>query len=177
MVNEPLHKKEHMKILPSDHYQMLVTYAPLPCLTDLIEEFGDYKVSIVYDGRTWKIYPVCVNMDRTPDERTFFLHDVGRDWEWQERIAWGLAQRTPVAPNGYRPATPEEMYEFSKAHPELVDYVALGSFTWLDFDQRCVASVLNCDGTRHFSCLLLRWVFEARYKILFVVSTEKEVST
>ena len=124
--------------LPPHHYRVRMTYAPMPSLADLKVEFGKDNVSDIFDGREWELHSSCVGMDRTPGERIFFVHDVSRDWEREEQIAWGLAQRTAAAPNGYRPATHDEEYEFQKAHPKLLNYVALGSSA-LDDGYRFVA--------------------------------------
>lgn len=126
--------------LPPNHYRVHVTYAPLPSINALKKEWGKDNVSVIFDGRPFNFHASCVGMDRTPGVRTFYVHDAGGDWESEEQIAWGLAQRNAVAPNGYRPATHEEFYEFTMAHPELLDFVGLSSFA-LDGGFRCVARV------------------------------------
>jgi hypothetical protein len=129
-----------MAELPPNHYRVPVTYAPVPSMDALKKEWGKDNVSVIFDGRPFNFHASCVGMGRTPGEKTFYVHDIGHDWESEERIAWGLKQRNAAAPNGYRPATHEETYEFAKAHPELVDFVGLGSFAAGD-DRRCVALV------------------------------------
>ncbi|MFA6447184.1 MAG: hypothetical protein WCW31_02900 [Patescibacteria group bacterium] len=125
--------------LPANHYRVYVSYAPMPSLVDLEKEFGEKNVSVIFDGREWKLEFSCVGMDRTPGEKVFLVHDFGRAWECEEAITWGLEQRTAVAPKGYRPATHEEGYEFQKAHPELFNFVAPGSFAVAGDDVRYVA--------------------------------------
>jgi len=152
--------------LPADHYRVYVSYAPMPSLADLKKEFGEKNVSDIFDGRTWELHASCVGMSRTPGDKIFFFHDVGRAWEREERIAWGLAQRTAVAPNGYRPATHDEEYEFQKAHPELLDYVALGSST--PFVRRYVARVWCNGGQRILDDRWIGFGFGARNRVLLV---------
>ena len=153
--------------LPTDHYRVRLTYAPMPSLASLKAEFGEDRVSIIFDGRAWELHKSCEGMDRTPGERTFCLHDAGRDWEREERIEWGLAQRTATAPNGYRPATHDEEIEFSRAHPELMDYVALGSSP-LHGGHRGVAYVWSGGGQRVLGINWLGHRFGARIRGLFV---------
>jgi hypothetical protein len=114
-------------VLPPDHYRVRLAYNPLPLFEALKTEFGENSVSHIFDGRPFELNASCVDMDRTPGDRICYLHSAGRNWRREERIIWGLTQRNEVAPNGYRPAIHEEEYEFYRAHPELVDYVALGS--------------------------------------------------
>lgn len=123
--------------MPSDHYRIRVAHAPLPSLEALKDEFGENNVSSIFDGRPFELHSSCTDMDRTPGDRIFYTHRVGRNWRREELIAWGLEQRSAVAPNGYRPAIPEEMYEFYKAHLELVSYVALGSSTLFGAHASC----------------------------------------
>lgn len=132
--------------LPANHYSVRMTYAPMPSFADLKKEFGEDNVSVIFDGREWKLDSSCVGMDRTPGYKVILAKNFGRRWESEEAIAWGLAQRTAVAPNGYRPLTHEEKYEFQKAHSELFNLVALGSFT-LRGGVRCVAYLWR-DGNR-----------------------------
>jgi hypothetical protein len=106
-------------------------------------------------------------MSRTLGDKVFLVHDVGREWESEERIAWGQAQRTPVAPNGYRPATHDEEYEFQKSHPELTNLVALGSSTVYD-DHRVVAVVWSGAGRRILGSNWFSNGWHARYRVLFV---------
>ena len=154
-------------VLPVDHYRVHVTYAPMPSIADLKKEFGENSVSVIYDGREWELHTSCDGMSRTPGDRIFFYHDVGRAWEREEQIAWGLAQRTAVAPNGYRTATHDEEYEFQRAHPELVDYVALGDSALLDGRFRYVADVWGFEG-QHIGGGLIDVSFHARFRVLFV---------
>ena len=113
--------------LPPDHYRVFMPYTDFPHLADLRKEF-DLIDDFVFDGRPWELHPSCVGLSRTPGDRIFFLHNPGESWDPEEQIVWGLAHRTAVAQNGYRPVTHDEEYEFQKAHPELLCYVALGSF-------------------------------------------------
>lgn len=133
--------------LPPNHCRVPVTYAQMPSIDALKKEWGKDNVSVIFDDRPFNFHASCVGMDRTPGERTFYVHDAGGDWESEEQIAWGAKQRNAAAPNGYRPATHEETYEFAKAHPELVDYVGLGSFA-MDDDRRNVAHVWRHAGQR-----------------------------
>lgn len=131
--------------LPADHYRVRVTYAPMPSMDELKKEWGEDNVStIVDDGRPFMLHASCVNMDRTPGEKVFYVHDAGRCWESKEQIARGAKRRNAAAPNGYRPATYEETYEFAKAHPWLADFVGLGSFVVVGAD-RYVARVWRND--------------------------------
>lgn len=132
-------------ILPPDHYRVHVTYAPMPPIDALKKEWGKDNVSDIFDGRPFTLHDSCVGMDSTPGEKIFYLHDAGGGWESEEQIAWGEKQRSAIAPDGYRPATELETYEFAMAHPELVKFVGLGSFAMYDGD-RYVAGVW-----RHFS--------------------------
>lgn len=157
----------NVNTLPKNHYRVRLTYAPMPSLAELRKEFGKNNVSDIFDGREWELHSSCVGMDRTPGEKVFYVHEVGRNWEREEQIAWGLKQRNPAAPNGYRPATHDEEYEFSKAHPELVDYVGLGDSA-LDGDRRFVASVWQGDGQRVLDDYWLDYGFSSGYRVLFV---------
>lgn len=127
----------------------------------------DWDVTDILDGRPFKLHVSCQNMDRTPGERVFYVHDAGGDWEREKMIAWGLKQYNTVAPNGYRPATHEETYEFAVAHPELVDFVGLGSSALVG-KERYVAFVWSNDGQRSLDggWIVDRWYREAR--VLFV---------
>jgi hypothetical protein len=153
--------------LPSNHYRVHVAYAGMPSLEELKREWGENNVSFIFDGRPFALHASCQGMDRTPGEKIFYLHDPGREWESEERIAWGLRQRNRVAPNGYRPATHEEEYEFAKAHPDLADFVGLGSFA-LNDGTRCVAGVWRGGGRR----ILGRYWFDdgwlRGHRVLFV---------
>jgi len=153
--------------LPADHYSVRVTYAPMPSFADLKKEFGEDNVSVIFDGREWKLDSSCVGMDRTPGEKIFLVKDFGRGWESEEAIAWGRDERTSVAPNGYRPATHEEEYEFQKAHPEIFNLVALGSFA-LDGDIRCVAYLWSDGYRRCLDCGKFDGEWVASYRCLFV---------
>jgi len=153
--------------LPANHYRVHLTYAPMPSLADMKKEFGKNNVSDIFDGREWELHSSCVGMDKTPGEKVFSLHDVGRSWEREEQIAWGLAQRTAIAPNGYRSPTHDEEYEFQKAHPELSNYVALGSSAQLD-GGRCVAYVWSGGGQRIFGRYWVDDRFGAGRRVLFV---------
>ena len=155
------------KSLDANHYLVPVTYAPLPSFAELEKEFRKGNVSDVFDGRAWETHSSCVGMDRTRGEKVFYVHDVGRDWEREEQIAWGLAQCTAAAPNGYRPATREETYEFAKAHPELVDFVGLGSFAMYD-GRPCVARVWGHGGRRILDGDWIDSRFRAGVRVLFV---------
>ncbi|MBU0540489.1 hypothetical protein KKF59_01735 [Patescibacteria group bacterium] len=153
--------------LPENHYRVRVTYAPLPSMDALKKEWGKDNVSDIFDGRPFGFHASCVNMDRTPGEKVFYVHDAGGAWESEEQIAWGAKQRNAAAPNGYRPATHEETYEFAKAHPELVDFVGLGSFAVRGVS-RCVADVWQSGGQR---ILGLDWFddrWRRRNRVLFV---------
>ncbi len=165
--------KAQIQGLPADHYRVPVTYAPMPSMETLKKEWGEDNVSVIFDGRPFTLHTSCVGMDRTPGERTFYVHDAGGDWESEERIAWGLKQRNVVAPNGYRPATPEETYEFAKAHPELVDFVGLGSLA-VNGDNRYVADVWQNDGQRVLGSYWLGGRWARGYRVLFVAKTDKE---
>ncbi len=134
-------------VLPPDHYHLPISYRVMPSLARLKEKWGKDNVSAIFDGRSFTLHASCEGMDRTPGEKTFYLHDAGDDWQSEEQIAWGLKQRNAVAPDGYRPATQEETHEFSEAHPELVDYVGLGAFA-MDGGDRYVAFVWRCRGQR-----------------------------
>ena len=153
--------------LPPNHYRVPVTYAPMPSIDALKKEWGKDNVSVIFDGRPFNFHASCVGMDRTPGERTFYVHDAGGDWESEEQIAWGLKQRNAAAPNGYRPATHEETYEFAKAHPELVDFVGLGSFAMCD-DDRYVAYVWQHDGQRFLDVVWFDDRWSRRARVLFV---------
>ncbi len=161
--NTPTNRVE----LPAEHYRVRVTYAPLPSLEALKAEFGQNNVSDIFDGRPFELHSSCADMDKTPGDRIFYMHNVGRKWRGEERIAWGLKQRSAVAPNGYRPAIPEEEYEFQKAHPELVDYVALGSSAMRD-EYGCCATLWGRDGQRIFGGGRIGNEFDARFRVLFV---------
>ena len=137
-----------VQALPSDHYRVSVTYAYIPSIDELKKKWGKDNVSVIFDGRPFTLHASCAGMSRVPGEKVFYLHDARRDWESEELIAWGLEQRNEVAPNGYRPATEEETYEFAEAHPELVGYVGLGAFAMRGVAARCVTCVWLRNGQR-----------------------------
>jgi hypothetical protein len=153
--------------LPANHYRVPLTYAGMPSFADLKREFGENNVSCIFDGRPFELHPSCAGMSRTPGDRIFFVHNAGREWESEERIAWGLVQRTATAPNGYRPAIHEEEYEFAKAHPELADFIGLGSFA-LRGDDRCVALVWRDGGRRILGHYWFDFRWPRRCRVLFV---------
>lgn len=127
-----------------NHYRVHISYAPIPGMEELKKEWGDDNVEPIFDGRPFTLYAHCIGMDRSPGERILYLHDAGyEEWREEDLIIWGLRQRSMIAPNGYRPATEQEVYEFAKAHPELSDFVGLGSST--TFGGR---------GNRYVACVL-----------------------
>lgn len=156
-----------VQALPPDHYRVSVTYAPIPSIDELKKEWGKDNVSVIFDGRPFSFHASCVGMDRTPGERTFYVHDAGGDWESEEQIAWGAKQCNAAAPNGYRPATHEETYEFAKAHPELVDYAGLGAFA-MDGGLRYVARVWQRGGRRILDGRWFAGRWGRRTRVLFV---------
>ena len=114
-------------ILPVNHFRHeVMSYTP-PSYFALEQEFGGSNVSVFYDGRRWTLDASCKDMDRNPGVRTFYVHDFKSSWQSQDAIVWGLTQRTEIAPNGYRPATPEEKLAFVRLHPEYRYLVALGA--------------------------------------------------
>lgn len=153
--------------LPKDHYCVYVSYAPMPSMDDLKKKWGKDNVSDLFDGRPFSPHASCVGMDRTPCEQVFYVHDAGGDWEGEEQIAWGEKQRSAIAPKGYRPATNEEIYEFARTHPELVDFVGLGSFA-MNVRNRCVTGVWLHDGQRILGGGWSGLRFDRRVRVLFV---------
>ncbi|MFH1078435.1 MAG: hypothetical protein V1745_04135 [Patescibacteria group bacterium] len=153
--------------LPPDHYRDCITYAPMPTIDELKAEWGKDNVSVIFDGRPFTLHESCQDMDRTPGEKVFYLHDAGGNWESEERIAWGLKQRSAVAPNGYRPANHEETHEFAKAHPELRRFVGLGSFAVRGVD-RCVVDVWRDGGRRILGDDWFDDGWERHRRVLFV---------
>ncbi|MEK7545923.1 MAG: hypothetical protein AAB554_02490 [Patescibacteria group bacterium] len=150
--------------LPLDHYRVTITYAPLPPMRQLEEEFSKGGVSSLFDGREWKKHASCVDMDETPGEKVFLTKDFGRSMDDEEAIAWGQK-------NGYRPATHKEAYEFAKAHPELqlqFWIVACGSSALGDVGLRYVAVLCADDGRRLLDGFPVdgRWIASRRF--LFV---------
>lgn len=150
--------------LPANHYCVHVSYAPLPSIDVLEREWGGGSM---YFGRLFSLHSSCIGMDCTPGKRVFYVHRARGVWESDKQIVWGLRQRNTIAPNGYRPATHEETYEFAMARLELVNFVGLGSFVrcqghrdvvcvWQNGDQR----VLGYDW---FDC-----VGERKLRVLFV---------
>lgn len=153
--------------LPPKHYRVYMTYAPMPSFAALKEEFGKDNVSDIFDGQPFYLHSSCIDMDRIPGEKIVYVHDAGDDWESEEVITWGLIQRSVIAPNGYRPMTHEEEYEFQKDHPELVDFVALGSYA-VRCGCRFVASAWRRGGRRIFGHDLFGHRWRRRSRVLFV---------
>ncbi len=153
-------------VLPADHYRVMLFRNPLPSFEELKTEFGKGNVSDIFDGRPFELHSSCADMDLTPGDRIFYLHSAGRAWRREERITWGIKQRNAVAPHGYRPATPEEAYEFYKTHTELVGYVALGSSAMIG-DSECCATFWGNDGRRILGCWI-NYMFSPNVRILFV---------
>lgn len=160
-------KSSNGDALPENHYRVHVTYAPMPSLADLKKEFGEGNVADIFDGRPFTLHASCEGMDRTPGKRVFYLHDAGCELESEEQIAWGLAQRTEVAPSGYRPATHEEVYEFAKTHPELIGFIALGSFM-MEGINCSVACVWRDHGRRVFGASSFFIGLRFTRRVLFV---------
>lgn len=82
--------------IPPDHYRVPVTYAPIPSMDELKQGLGEDNVSFIFDGRPFTLHESCHDMDRTPGERTLYVHDVGEGWRGEEQIAWGKRQRNGV---------------------------------------------------------------------------------
>ena len=141
---EPLNQEHVSQGLPLDHYRVNVTYEALSSVDELEKKWGNPRVADIFVSRPFHLDDSCRDMNRTPGEKVFYLHYAGVDWRALEKIAWGLRQRSAIAPNGYRPATHEETYEFAKAHPELVDFVGLGSWAWNHDSGRCACDVNAC---------------------------------
>lgn len=160
--------------LPPNHYRVDVSYAPMPYFDELERYFGQGNVSHLFDGRPWKLHPPCVEMSRRPGYRIFYIHDVDDYWMRRDQIDWGIAQRTSVAPRGYRSTTHDEVYEFCRIHPELTDLVALGSTALYDGHHRHVAYVWGGGGRILDSYWVVR-KFVARYRPLFVAITEADL--
>ncbi|MSR85532.1 hypothetical protein EXS71_03820 [Candidatus Uhrbacteria bacterium] len=157
-----------IKQLPIGHYRVHLTYAPFPSLADLKKELGKNRVSDLFDGQhKWELHASRVGIDRMPGKQTFFLNHIGRDWNREEQIAWGLAQHNTVAPNGYLTVTHEEAYEFLKAHPEFDGYIALGSST-LSEDGQYVVGFVNNGLCAFDSRWLINDKFPPRHFVLFV---------
>ncbi len=157
--------------LPENHYCDYVSYSPMPCHAELEneKEFGRGNVSVIFDRHFFTPHSSCARINRTPGWKIYYIHDVGRDWESEEQIAWGLKQRSAIAPNGYRPATHDEEYEFTKAHPELLDYVAPGDSARNHGSSPYIALVWARDGRRVLGNSFFYGLFSSRIRILFVV--------
>lgn len=153
--------------LPPDHYCVHVTYARLPSIKALRKKWGENNVSFIFDGRPFSLHASCVGMDRTPGKRMFYVHDAGGDWSSEEQIAWGLEQRNAAAPNGYRPATHKETYEFAKAHPELADFVGLGSVASIEYYPYVVLARRH-DGQLYLGDDIFNAVWKRKTRVLFV---------
>lgn len=162
--------------LPPNHYCVHVTYAPMPSRDALLKgKLTDRDVSPIFDGRPFSLHTSCVGMDRTPGERVFYNHNVGRDWEGEEQIAWGLKQRNMIARYGYRPAIHVETYEFLKAHRELWDFIGLGSFMAVNDVHRFVTYVWEYGGCRVLGSSWLGRKENCRKRVLFVAITEDDL--
>ena len=157
---------ENLDLLRQDHYHVHVSYRGMSPYEALKKKWGKDNVSVIFDGRSFTLHSSCVGMDRTPGERVFYLHNAGGDWESEERIAWGLTQRNEAAPNGYRPATEEETYEFAEAHPELADFVGLGAFA-MYCPCQLVARV-SLHGGQRFLCYWIDRTWNGSFRFLFV---------
>lgn len=151
---------------PGDHYPTYITYNPPPSLNDLKKVWGSHNVSNVFD-QPYRTHPSCARAQHTPGKKTFHLHDARREWEAEERITWGLDQRTPHAPNGYRPAMALETYEFAVAHPNLADFVGLGEYI-PDGVYRYVLRVRWDNKERTLRCEKIRHVWDRHIRILLV---------
>lgn len=126
------------------HYTIHVDYAPLPSIKDLERQFsGEQSISGLFDGRAWENHESCKDMDETPGDRDFLVHQFNQHMTSKSVIDWAKA-------NGYRVATHKEALAFAAKHPDLQRQfwiVALGSSTLHDDDYRYVA-VLFSDGRR-----------------------------
>lgn len=149
--------------LPTDHYRVRVTYAPLPSLEALITEFGEYNVSRMFDGHAFQKHVSCADIDETPGEKIFFVKHFNREIESEGAIA-------EMDKLGYRPATYLEVYAFQKANPELqrqFRIIALGSFEMND-DHRFFVMLDSDSGGRVFSFCFDEGGWHSRYRFLFV---------
>lgn len=154
--------------LPQDHYRVYIAYRRVPPYDEMVR--GNWsRVSPSFHDAPKELHASCVGMDQTPDEKVFYLHEAGDDWASEERITWGLKQRSPVAPNGYRPATDQETYEFSEAHPELVEYVGLGSVHLVHGQKSVVHIWPYHDGGRVFGGWSVEIALPRKTRCLFVV--------
>ena len=154
--------------LPKDHYRVRVTYDPIPSMSKLKKEWGEKYVSFIYDGRPFTLHASCQDMDRTPGEKVFYIHDAGGNWESEERIAWGAKQRNVAAPNGYRPATEQETYEFAIAHPELSDFAGPGSCVMNNDHCLYVANVWYFGRGRILDACRFNETWGRKTRVLFV---------
>ncbi|HEU0050934.1 MAG TPA: hypothetical protein VFQ60_02660 [Patescibacteria group bacterium] len=153
--------------LPDTHYRVHVSYAPLPSIRELEKDWGKGNVAVVFKY-PFTLHSSCADMDRSPGEKVFYVHDAGGNWENEEQIAWGLKQRSVFAPNGYRPATEQETCEFAKAHPELADFAGLGSFLMCDDGFDAVAHVWRVGGRRILGRHWFRDGWSRETRVLFV---------
>lgn len=154
--------------LLANHHCVRVTYAPMPSMDDLKKEWGKDNVSVIFGGRPFTLHASCVGMDRTPGEKVFCLHDTGiDDWESEAEIGKALERRDQFASNGRRPATEEETYEFAMAHPELADFVGLGSFA-MHGGYRLVAGVWQRGSQRVLGSYWVGDRFRRRIRVLLV---------
>lgn len=164
--------KQDEPLLP-DHYRLHVVYNHTPSIDELKEEFGEdglteTMLEVLLAIQSFTLHASCMGMKREAGEVTFFAHEVGQDWVPEEQIAWGAEQRNAFAPNGYRPATHEEILAFVKARPDVTDCVGLGSFT-IRAGSRCSTMLMRGNGGQ---CRLdIRWIdggWSSKTRVLFV---------
>ncbi len=131
-------------VLPPDHYIVPCGYCQFPSMGELNKTFPGGISNNFHDWR-WNRYSLCINAREVPGNLVMFRKRFGRRMESEQVIAWGLAQRTAVAPNGYRPAMGHhEVIDFHRVNPELCQkgwYVGLGSFV-IDVEFRRRVAVL-----------------------------------
>ena len=140
-----------------DEYLVSVDYGPLSSKNLLEQEFAGVADS--FDGRPFEKHPSCRGMDESNGIRFMKLFRFDEEIESEGAIARADKE-------GYRPATEKEVCAFSKAYPELVDYVGLGAFVVYD-GSRGVANVWQ-SGAQRFLGLWFGSGWNHRARALFV---------
>lgn len=149
-------------------FRLPVDYRVSLDLRDLQADFTPGGVSRVFSrSHEWHYQAACKHMDKTAGERTMRLWHYDRKTTSAKVLKELRGLREPYV---HRPATPWELYAFSRAYPDLQRefwIVALGAhFMWRG--QPCVAVLQGDERQRLFEHYLLNHPWSKKCRFLSV---------
>lgn len=155
------------EVLPP-FFKLPVDYQASLNFRDLQKDFTPGGVSRVFaDSHEWHEHASCRLMDCTSGDRVMRLWHLDRKVSSEKAIRELTRLHEPYA---YRPATPWELYAFSRVYPDLQRQfwiVALGAhFMWRG--QPCVAVLQGDENQRMFEHYLLDHPWSKKCRFLSV---------